>query len=123
MSIDERVLSELLVGKMEKVRVLESDLRVVSVLYVDAVAKNIKLTERLENRTVNIAQGFNPAADCSPFLTQCPRCNNPNGGPCDGGPAAQLVALTVDEKAALDRALLRSVKFVGDATQPQQEAT
>ena len=33
-------------------------------------------------------------------------------------PAAQPVALTVDEKAALDRALLRSVKIVDEAAQP-----
>ena len=32
--------------------------------------------------------------------------------------AAQPVALTGDEKAALDRALLRSVKIVGEAAQP-----
>jgi hypothetical protein len=25
--------------------------------------------------------------DCSPFLTQCPRCNNPNGPRCDQGKA------------------------------------
>lgn len=44
-----------------------------------------------------VAQGFNPAADCSPALTQCPRCNNPNGVPCDGGRASQPVAWTDDQ--------------------------
>lgn len=27
---------------------------------------------------------FNPDAECSPTLTQCPRCNNPHHA-CDGG--------------------------------------
>ena len=30
---------------------------------------------------------FNPAAECSPTLTQCPRCNNPHHA-CDGGKPA-----------------------------------
>jgi hypothetical protein len=34
---------------------------------------------------------FNSAADCSPMLTQCPRCNNPHHV-CDGGKAAPVVA-------------------------------
>lgn len=56
MSIDERVLSELLVEQIEKVKILESDLRVVSALYADAVKRNVKLTERLEDRAVNLTQ-------------------------------------------------------------------
>ena len=41
-------------------------------------------------RALNVARAecskpaFNPAAACSPTLTQCPRCNNPHGA-CDGG--------------------------------------
>ena len=61
-------------------------------------------------------------AKCSPTLTECPRCKN-NFSKCDGiaQQTAQPVTLTGDEKAALDRALLRSVKIVGEAAQPQQD--
>lgn len=47
---------------------------------------------------------FDASAECSPMLTQCPRCKNPHHA-CDGGnkPAAQPVA--VPETLRLDRAL------------------
>lgn len=38
----------------EKVLELESDLRVVTSLYADAVKRNVVLTERLENRAINL---------------------------------------------------------------------